>query len=248
METADLSELALLGYGKMGILIEEVAQERGLEIVERFTSSKQLSAESALRERLGAAVLVDFSVSGAVLPSARAAAELGLNLVIGTTGWHGDLDEVRHAVEEAGIGCVHAPNFSLGVNLFYRLIDHAARTFQAFDGYFPYLQESHHRFKKDLPSGTAVHLRGILRDAYGEREVPETCLRAGHIPGTHLVGFDSAADTIWLEHHARSRRGFAEGAVLAAEWIAGRRGFFAFRDLLDDVFPAAKPTSNGDSG
>lgn len=237
MET-DLSEIALVGYGKMGTLIEEVAQERGLEVVERFRSTRRLSAESVLREHLSGVVLIDFSVPGAVLANVRAAAGLRLDLVIGTTGWHEHLDEVRGVVEKAGIGCVYAPNFSLGVNLFYRLVDHAARTFQAFDGYFPYLQEAHHRFKKDRPSGTALYLRDILHAAYGEREVAETCLRAGHIPGTHLVGFDSAADTIWLEHHARNRRGFAEGAVLAAQWIAGRRGLFAFRDLLNDVFPS----------
>lgn len=231
-------KLALIGYGKMGRLVEEVARQQGLEVVDRFTGGRPLRAGKTARALEQVDALIDFSVPEAVCDTVRAAAGLGLHVAIGTTGWHHRLDEVRQTAESAGIGVVYGSNFSLGTNLFYRVVERAAELFSAFESYDPFLQESHHKLKKDSPSGTALRLGKILERHYGERQLPITSLRAGHIPGTHAVGFDSAADTVCLEHRARSRQGFAEGALLAAKWIAGRRGFYEFQQVLDDLYPA----------
>lgn len=231
-------KVALVGYGKMGRVVEEIAPSRGIEVVDRFTRGRPLCADAATRQALaGVEALVDFSVPEAVPGTARAAAELSLPLVIGTTGWHDRLDEVREVVESSGIGAVRAANFSVGVNVFYRLVEQAARMLSALDGYDPFIHDWHHRFKLDSPSGTALEIRRRMARHYGEREVPITCQRAGYVPSVHWVGFDSAADTIHLEHRARNRRGLAEGALLAVQWIAGRSGFHEFREVLDDLLP-----------
>ena len=231
-------KLALIGHGKMGALVEEIAASQGFEVVDCFTASRPLRADDATRRSLtGVDVLVDFSTPEAVPATVRAAADLGLDLAIGTTGWQEHFDEVRRTVLEAGIGLVYGANFSLGVNLFYRVIEHAASLFAAFDDYDPFIEEWHHKFKKDSPSGTALQLRKKLSPHYGDREIPITSLRAGYSPSTHSVGFDSIADTIHFEHQARSRQGFAQGALMAAKWIRGRRGFYEFGQLLDELHP-----------
>lgn len=231
-------KLALVGHGKVGRVVEEVAREKGHEVVARFTGERPLGAGEAIRRDLGAGtVLIDFSSPEAVPDTVAAAADLSLPIVVGTTGWHGRLDEVRRRVDGAAIGLVFAANFSIGVNLFYRIAAEAARLFAAFDGFDPFIEEWHHKFKKDQPSGTALELRRHLARHYGAAEVPVACLRAGYVPSRHAVGFDSAGESLHLEHRARSRRGFAEGALLAAEWIAGRRGFFEFRQVLEDLRP-----------
>lgn len=226
-------KIALVGLGKMGRVVEEVAAARGVQVVDRFTRQRPLRADAAL----AGVTLVDFSVPEAVPETARAAAALSLPLVIGTTGWHDRMDEVRGVVEGAGIGAVQASNFSLGVNVFYRLAEQAAKMLAAFD-YDPFILDWHHRFKKDSPSGTALEVRRRMARHYGEREVPIACQRAGYVPSEHSVGFDSQADTIHLQHRARNRQGFAEGALLAAGWISGRNGFHHFQEVLDDVLPA----------
>jgi 4-hydroxy-tetrahydrodipicolinate reductase len=231
-------KVALVGYGKMGRVVEELAPGKGMEVVACFTRSRPLRADAETRRTLsGVAALVDFSVPEAVAGTARVAAELSLPLVIGTTGWHDRLDEVREIVEASGIGAVRAANFSLGVNVFYLLVERAAQLLATVDGYDPYIHDWHHRFKLDSPSGTALEIRRRMARSYGEREVPISCQRAGYVPSVHQVGFDSAADTIHLEHRARSRQGLAEGALLAARWIAGRVGFHDFREVLVDLLP-----------
>jgi 4-hydroxy-tetrahydrodipicolinate reductase len=230
--------VALVGCGRMGSLLAEVAAERGWRVAERFTSARPLPAEpdDATRRRLaGVSAAIDFSTADAVPATARAAARLGLPLVVGTTGWSDRLDEVRAAVEEHGGALVWGANFSLGVHLLYRLVDRAAELFAPLAGYDPFVEEAHHKGKRDSPSGTARELTRRLGERYGDRPLPVASLRAGHIPGTHRVGFDSAADTVVIEHRARSRRGFAEGALVAARWIAGRRGMFEFGTVLDDL-------------
>ena len=235
---AGTTRVALVGYGKMGRVVDEVAAARGVEVVDRFTRGRPLRADEATRRALdGVSALVDFSVPEAVADTARTAAELSLPLVIGTTGWQDRLDEVRELTERAGIGVVRAANFSLGVNVFYRLVEQAAKLLAEVDGYDPYIHDWHHRAKQDSPSGTALEIRRRMARYYGAREVPITCQRAGYVPSVHWVGFDSAADTIHLEHRARSRGGLAAGALLAARWIAGRSGFHEFGDILDDVLP-----------
>ena len=225
-------KIALIGYGKMGRVVEEIAAEKELDVAGRFTRANPLRAGEALPAD---AILIDFSIPEAVVENARAAAALSLPLVIGTTGWQDRLGEVREIVEGSGIAAVWASNFSLGVNVFYRIAEQSAKLLAAFEGYDPFIQDWHHRFKIDSPSGTALELRRRMAPFYGEREIPITSRRAGYVPSEHAVGFDSAADTIYLEHRARNRRGLAEGALLAAQWIAGRRGFFEFRDVLNDL-------------
>ena len=232
--------LALVGHGKMGKVVEEVAALRGIEVVERFTRERPLRADGATRRALagGDLVLIDFSVPEAVPATVRAAAGLSLPLVIGTTGWQERRGEVREAVEGSGIGVVQGANFSLGVNVLYRLAEQASRILAAFEGYDPFIFDWHHRFKLDSPSGTALELQRRMARHYGERPVPIACQRAGYVPSVHAVGFDSAADTLHLEHRARNRQGLAEGALLAAGWIGGRPGFHDFGEVLDDLLPA----------
>jgi len=227
-------KIALVGYGKMGRVVEEVAAARGVEVVDRFTRQRPLSASTGLT----GVTLVDFSVPEAVPETARAAAERSLPLVIGTTGWNDRIDEVRAVIEGSGAGAVRAANFSIGVNVLYRLAEQAAKMLAAFE-YDPFILDWHHRFKQDSPSGTALEIRRRMSRAYGEREVPIACQRAGYVPSEHSVGFDSQADTLHLQHRARNRQGFAEGALLAAGWISGRGGFHDFEAVLDDVLPAA---------
>ncbi len=216
--------LAIVGYGKMGRLVEELAPSEGVEIAARFDLGQPL-------QRGDFRVAVDFTTPYAVVDNVRRAAELGVNVVVGTTGWYSHLDAVREIVEKHKVGVVYGANFSVGVNLFFRIVKQAAELIATHPEYDPYLLEMHHRHKKDAPSGTAVYLQSILRQAYG-RDVAASSVRAGEIPGTHEAGFDSEADTITLTHTARGRKGFALGALLAAKWIEGRTGLHEFQQIL----------------
>jgi 4-hydroxy-tetrahydrodipicolinate reductase len=228
-------KLALVGYGKMGRAVDELAPANGFDVLERFGREGPLRCDELTRRRLAGATLIDFSTADAVLDTVKTAVQLSLNVVIGTTGWLERIDDVRRLVETSGIGVVYAPNFSVGVNVFYRLVDEAARLLSAIDGYDPFILDWHHRFKKDSPSGTALEIQNRMARHYGERLVPITSQRAGYVPSLHAVGFDSEADTIHMEHRTRSRRGLAEGALLAATWIASHPGFHDFREVLDSV-------------
>jgi 4-hydroxy-tetrahydrodipicolinate reductase len=231
-------KIALVGYGRMGHVVEEVAAERGIEILDRFTRERPLRANGDTRRSLGGiTAVVDFSVADAVLDTADAAAELGLPLAIGTTGWLDRMDDLRTVAEQAGIGVVHGSNFSIGVNVFYRIVERAAQLFSTLEGYDPFVTDWHHRFKLDAPSGTALELRRRMALHYGDREVPITSQRAGYVPSVHTVGFDSPGDLVRIEHQARNRQGFADGALVAADWIDGRQGFHAFGEVVDDLWP-----------
>jgi 4-hydroxy-tetrahydrodipicolinate reductase len=232
-----MMKIALVGYGKMGRALEQVATARGIEVVARLTRDRPLCVDDPVCRALGDAVLIDFSVPEAVPDNVRAAAALSLNLVIGTTGWGHRLDDLREVVarSRSGIGVVHASNFSVGVNVFYQLAEQAAKLLAKVDGYDPFIFDWHHRFKKDSPSGTAIEVQRRMAPYYDGRRVPITSQRAGYIPSMHAVGFDSEADTIHLEHRTRSRRGLAEGAILAARWITGHQGFHEFREVLDGL-------------
>ena len=154
-------------------------------------------------------------------------------MVTGTTGWHDRLDEARSLVEQSGIGFVYGSNFSIGVNLMFKITGYAADLFSHFPSHDPFIEEAHHKLKKDAPSGTALILKRIVGAAY-DRDVPTSSTRAGYIPGRHNVGFDSEADCLAITHTARSRAGFAEGALLAANWISGRKGFYEFAEIIDE--------------
>jgi 4-hydroxy-tetrahydrodipicolinate reductase len=225
--------LALIGYGKMGKALEQLAPARGFEV--RFILSGETirggAAFEAARFR-GVDVAIDFTSPGAVVENIRRVAALGCNLVVGTTGWSDRLDEVRGVVERAGIGLVYGSNFSIGAQLFFKIAEAAAGITAGFPRYEPYITETHHRFKKDAPSGTALELKRRIQPAFGARDVPVGSIRAGYVPGTHELGFDSEADTILLRHTARGRAGFAEGALYAACWIAGKKGLFTFADIF----------------
>jgi 4-hydroxy-tetrahydrodipicolinate reductase len=226
--------LALLGYGKMGRTIAQIAPQRGFQVQLVMDIDANPNAQGITREKFeGIDVCVDFTTPDAVVENVRRVAEAGCNLVIGTTGWNDRLEEVRGIVDKNGVGLVHAANFSIGVNLFYQAARAAAEVFARFPMYEPYITEAHHHFKKDAPSGTAKEMQRQLAPILHGREIPVASIRAGHIPGTHELGFDSEADNIVLRHTARGRQGFAEGALLAARWIVGRKGLFTFADVLE---------------
>ena len=230
---SDTPKLALLGYGKMGKSIAALAPQRGFEVRLVMDVDVNAQGQGITRENFQSIdVCIEFTTPEAVVENIRQVAALGVNLVVGTTGWHNRLEEVRGIIESAGVGMVYAANFSIGVNLFYRLAKAAAEIFAPFPMYDPYLTEAHHKFKKDAPSGTALEIKRQIQSEYGSREVPVTSVRAGYIPGWHELGFDSEADTIILRHTARGRQGFAEGALHAARWVVGKKGFFSFEDVL----------------
>jgi 4-hydroxy-tetrahydrodipicolinate reductase len=225
--------LALLGYGKMGRTIAQLAPQRGCEV--RLVMDIDVNVGGAgitPTNFKGIDVCVDFTEPKAALDNIRRVAGVGCNLVVGTTGWLDQLDEVRTIVEASGIGLVYAANFSIGVNLFYRVARAAAEAFARFPMYDPYLTEAHHKFKRDAPSGTALEIKRQVQSAFKDREIPVSSTRAGYIPGVHELGFDSEADTVIVRHTARSRQGFAEGALFAARWVVGKKGLFNFADIL----------------
>lgn len=226
--------LALLGHGKMGKVLAQLAPQRGFQVSLILDIADNRDGAGLTPGNFqGINVAVDFTQPDAVVENIRRVAALGVNLVVGTTGWQGHLEEVRKLIESAGVGMVYAANFSIGVNLFYRVARAAAEIFSGFPIYDPYLTEAHHKFKKDAPSGTALEIKRQVQPFFRDREIPVTSVRAGYIPGTHELGFDSEADTVVLRHTTRGRQGFAEGALYAARWVVGKKGLFSFADVLE---------------
>jgi 4-hydroxy-tetrahydrodipicolinate reductase len=218
----------------MGRTIAQLAPQRGCEVrlildIDENANGRGITA----RNFQGIEACIDFTTPDVVLENIRRVAALGVNLVVGTTGWYDRLDEVRKAVQDSGVGMVYAANFSIGVQLFYQLARAAAETFRGFPAYEAYIVEAHHRAKKDAPSGTALELKRQVEPLFEAREIPITSVRAGYIPGTHELGFDSEGDTVILRHAARGRQGFAEGALHAARWVVGKQGLFTFADVLN---------------
>jgi 4-hydroxy-tetrahydrodipicolinate reductase len=224
----------------MGSVVLGRAREAGHTIgVVLNINDAGLAPDKLVARLRGHDVAIDFSAPDAVLAHVAACAGAGVPLVEGTTGWQAQEAEVRRLMESGGGAMVFGANFSIGVHIFYRLVDRAAELFRGVAAYDPFIEEAHHASKKDAPSGTALHLRTLLAKRLG-RDVPIASTRAGHIPGVHRVGFDSAGDEITLIHTARSRDGFAAGALAAARWIAGRRGVYAFADVLDEILEAER--------
>lgn len=219
-------KIALLGYGKMGRMVEAAAARAAMDVVCIVNSSGAVRGNVA-----DADVCIEFSEPAAVVENIRMAAVCKKPIVVGTTGWYDKLDEVRAIVETADIGCVYGSNFSVGVNLFFKVVQRAAELFKDFAAYDPFIEEAHHKFKKDAPSGTALSLKKIIDNEYG-KETPTASTRAGYIPGTHTVGFDSEVDTVTITHTARSRAGFAEGAIVAAKWVEHRKGLYEFSQIF----------------
>lgn len=209
-------------------MVEQAALREGMDVVCIVDP-----AEGSRGEIRQADVCIDFTEPTAVMENIQQAADAGVSMVVGTTGWYDQWDEARRIVEESGTGLVYGSNFSIGVNLMFKIAGYAARLFSQFPSYDPFIEEAHHKFKKDAPSGTAIFLKRLVETDYN-REAPTSSTRAGYIPGAHTVGFDSEADTLTINHVARSRAGFAEGAVLAARWIVGRSGFYEFSEIIDE--------------
>jgi len=225
--------LAIVGYGRMGRMIEQLAPDFGFDVKLKLDIADNENFEGLTAENFdGIDVAIEFSVPDAVVENLVKLAGLGVNTVVGTTGWTGDMDRVRAAVEERGTGLVWAPNFSVGVNVFSRLVAEAARLLAAQPEYGAWAWEIHHDAKVDAPSGTMIKLVNQMREAGYGRKIDVASNRAGKIPGTHEIGFDSPADTIKLRHEARSRIGFASGALTAARWIAKKKGFYEFSEIL----------------
>ena len=226
-------KLLLVGHGKMGRMVESLAGEYGCDIAGVIDPSSPAHGGGPDADRwAGVDVAIDFSTADSVTTNVPALAKRGFSLVVGTTGWNGHEAALRKTIADAGVGIVVAPNFSIGVVLFEAAVAHAATLFAPHADFGAFLHEAHHAAKKDAPSGTALLLKRAMAQAGFPRPIDVSSTRAGFIPGTHTIGFDSPAETITLSHAARDRTAFARGALLAAKWIHGKRGWFTMKDVL----------------
>lgn len=225
--------LLLVGYGRMGKAVDALSADYGCEVVERLDVHNNRRGAGIDSPALpDVDVAIEFSLADSAASNVKKLAARGIDVVVGATGWDAQEEEVRRAAEEARIGVVHAANFSLGVNLFAAVVERSAALFARHEDFGSWIHEGHHAAKRDAPSGTALALRTAMRTAGYERDVDVSSTRAGRMPGTHTVGYDGPFDTITLTHTARDRATFARGALEAARWVRGRRGWFSMRDVL----------------
>jgi len=240
--------LALIGHGKMGKEVEAVAKEKGIKVVKILEVENNTGGMGITKDSLkGIDVCIDFSSPAAVIANIEAVADCGRNIVVGTTGWYDRLDYVRKLVKEKKIGFLYAANFSLGVNLFSHIMMDAAHLIDRYAEYDVALSEVHHRGKADSPSGTALSLGALILQTMKRKselvsetshgvmkphQLHVTSTRVGAVTGKHSVMFDSESDSIELVHTAKNRQGFARGAIVAAEWLKGKRGFYTMRDVI----------------
>ena len=228
--------LAIVGNGKMGRLIGQLAPEYDFEVRLRLDVENNANYEGMTPENFrGIDAAVEFSTPATALENIERLAKLGVNCVIGTTGWLAEIERARAAVERSGTGLVWAANFSVGVTIFSQIVAEAAELIARQPEYGAWAWEIHHATKKDSRSGTLLALVEQMKRSGYRRPIDVSSSRAGAVPGTHEIGFDSAADTITLTHTARSREGFARGALRAARWIVGKKGFFDFRDIVREL-------------
>ncbi|HEY6443190.1 MAG TPA: dihydrodipicolinate reductase C-terminal domain-containing protein [Candidatus Acidoferrales bacterium] len=228
--------LAIIGYGKMGRLIEQLSPEYGCEVKLRLDVDNNAKFEAMTKENFrGIDAAMEFSTPATAPENIERLSRLGVNAVIGTTGWFGEMERARSAVERGGTGLVWSPNFSVGVSLFNQIVAEAARLFAHQPEYGAWAWEIHHSTKKDAFSGTLLALVEKMKQNGYEKRIDTSSSRAGAHPGTHEVGFDSSADTITIRHTARSREGFARGALRAARWIVGKKGFFNFSEIVSEL-------------
>jgi 4-hydroxy-tetrahydrodipicolinate reductase len=221
-----MKRLLLVGHGRMGRLVESLAPEYGFEVAGIVTGTP-----SAAPAWPAADVAIDFSVAAAVPSTVARMVKSGTPIVIGTTGWQASEEQIRLAADSV-IGVVAAPNFAIGVNVFLAVVERLGSLMAAQPSFDAWIHELHHAAKKDAPSGTALAIERRLREHGYSRDVPIASTRAGAIPGTHTLGFDSSSETITLTHQARDRAAFARGALVAAQWIDGKRGWFSMSDVL----------------
>ena len=220
--------IALIGYGRMGREIDAISEANGCDVVARLDIDDTVD-ETTVRE---VDVAIDFSIASALARNLPKVAALGVNVVIGTTGWDDHEQDMRTVVADAGIGVVAAANFSLGVNLFMGIVERAAALLAPHDDFGAFLHETHHAAKIDAPSGTAIALTAAMRRSGYDAAIDVASNRVGSVPGTHTVGFDGPYETIALTHTARNRTTFARGALEAARWVRGKHGWFTMRDVL----------------
>ena len=226
-----MPRLLVIGHGRMGSLVVSLAAEHGFEVagIVKSADAEVLVAGAAPGD---ADVAIDFTIADAVPKNLPALAARGINVVIGTTGWQAHETAMRDVAARAGIGVVAAANFSLGMNVFQLVVEEAARRLAGHPEFGAWIHEAHHDRKKDAPSGTALTLRAAMIGVGFPRGIDVSSTRAGFIPGTHTVGFDGPSETIELTHTVRDRAVFARGALFAARWVIGRRGWFGMRDVL----------------
>ena len=225
--------LLLIGYGRMGTLVDQLSESYGFEVAGRLDIDNNRGGAGITDDQVrDVDVAIDFSTADAVVDNLPRLAGRGINLVVGTTGWLTEETAMRKIAEDAGIGVVAAANFSLGVNLFQALAESAARLFEPHQEFGAWIHEIHHAAKVDVPSGTALALRAAMERSGYTRAVDMASTRVGSAPGTHTVGFDGPSETIALTHGTRDRATFARGALAAARWVHGRRGWFSMRDVL----------------
>jgi 4-hydroxy-tetrahydrodipicolinate reductase len=227
-------KLLVIGHGRMGALVEAHAASHGFDVAGVLGAQGNRGGLGITPERCrDIDVAVEFTRPESVVDNVRALAAAGLNAVIGTTGWRAHEAQLRGLVDDAGIGVVAAPNFSLGANLLAALTTQLASLLRGRTEYGAWAYEQHHAAKRDAPSGTALALVDAIRRGDSAREVNVAATRAGHIPGTHTIGVDGPAEQLTLTHLVRDRAAFAHGALIAARWVAGRKGWFTMEDVLD---------------
>ncbi len=225
--------IVIVGYGRMGKEVEALAEAYDCEIVERLDVHNNAAGEAIDPARLPEAdVAIDFSTAEATVSNLPRLARIGLNVVVGTTGWSDAEATLRQAVADSSIGVVAAANFSVGVNIFLELVERAAPLVSPHEEFGAWIHETHHAAKVDAPSGTALALETAMRTSGYDRPIDVASTRVGSVPGIHTVGFDGPAETITLTHTARNRTTFARGALEAARWLKGRQGWFTMRDVL----------------
>jgi len=225
--------IAIIGDGKMGQAIRQLATEKGWTIAAMLGERESANGRGITASSLGNAdVAVEFTQPDAAVANVTASLRAGVPIVVGTTGWYDSLGEVTRIATETGTGLLWSPNFSLGVNVLIELARYAGTLMQPLEGFDAHIVETHHSRKKDAPSGTAIAIGKAASDAL-DRPIPTTSVRTGSVPGTHELIFDGAFEQLTLTHLARDRRVFAEGALQAASWLIGRKGVFTMRDVLN---------------
>jgi 4-hydroxy-tetrahydrodipicolinate reductase len=224
-------KIALIGYGKMGQMIEKIALSAGHTVVARITSSQHWDLDALQTADL----CMEFTQPGSAMENIERLARLKKDIVIGTTGWYGEMRRLESLVKEHEIGALYSPNFSLGVQLFLAILNDASRTMNPFKEYDVAGMESHHNQKKDRPAGTALEMARIVEENMSRiHQCDFSSVRCGSMPGTYTIFFDSPEDTITLTHTARNREGYAKGAVRAAEWLIGKKGLYTFTDCIKE--------------
>ncbi len=230
--------IAIIGYGKMGHIIEKIALDKGIDVKAKIdpiaedATYKEIN-EEALKD---VDVCIEFTAPDASVENIKKIATLKKNIVVGTTAWYDGIEEAKKAVEENDVGLIYSPNFSIGVNIFFGLAKYISEIMNSFNDYEVKMTEAHHIHKKDAPSGTAKKIAEIIKENISRVEdIDIKSIREGEIPGTHTVNFESEADVIKLEHEAKGREGFAIGAIMAAEWIKDKRGFYSIEDMMKEI-------------